>query len=173
MKKQQAKNSPVRCAFASPLGAMTLAATDQGLSGLWFDGQKHMPDTSFWAVQDDHPVLLQAQQALRQYFAGQRQPFELPLDLDQGTPFQQQVWRRLLDIPAGQTISYGTLAAQIGRPTAVRAVAAAVGRNPFSIVVPCHRVIGADGALTGYAGGLPRKVALLQGEAAMAVTIAA
>jgi methylated-DNA-[protein]-cysteine S-methyltransferase len=118
-------------------------------------------------------VLLQAQQALRQYFAGQRQQFELPLDLDQGTPFQQQVWRRLLEIPAGQTISYGTLARQIGRAAAVRAVGAAVGRNPISIVVPCHRVIAADGALTGYAGGLPRKVALLQLEQSTAATIAA
>lgn len=164
---------PVRCTFASPLGPMTLAATGAGLSGLWFDGQKHMPDTSAWPVQADHPVLLQAQEQLRQYFAGQRSRFDLPLDLAQGTLFQQQVWHGLLDIPAGQPMAYGTLATRVGRPAAVRAVGAAVGRNPISIVVPCHRVVGADGSLTGYAGGLPRKMALLELEAAMAATIVA
>jgi methylated-DNA-[protein]-cysteine S-methyltransferase len=152
---------------------MTLAATDRGLRGIWFDGQKHMPDTSTWPVQADHPVLLQAQAALREYFAGQRQRFDLPLDLDQGTAFQQQVWRGLLEIPAGQTIAYGSLGTRIGRPAAVRAVGAAVGRNPISIIVPCHRVVGADGSLTGYAGGLERKVALLQLEQNRQTTIAA
>jgi methylated-DNA-[protein]-cysteine S-methyltransferase len=173
MKTSNARNTAVRCGFASPLGAMTLAATDQGLSGVWFDGQKHMPDTSAWPVRNDHPVLLKAQAELGEYFAGKRQDFALPLDLNQGTLFQQQVWRGLLEIPSGATIAYGTLGARIGRPAAVRAVGAAVGRNPLSIVVPCHRVVGANGSLTGYAGGLERKTALLQLEAALAATIAA
>jgi methylated-DNA-[protein]-cysteine S-methyltransferase len=150
---------------------MTLAATDRGLSGIWFDGQKHKPDSSAWPEQTEHPVLLQTQAQLREYFAGRRLQFSLPLDLAQGTAFQQQVWLGLLEIPAGQTISYGTLGARMGRAAAVRAVGAAVGRNPISIVVPCHRVLGANGALTGYAGGLERKLALLRLE--QATTIAA
>lgn len=163
----------VRCAFESPLGPMTLAASPDGLAGVWFDGQMHMPDTRAWPVQNEHPVLLQAQAELLDYFAGKRRHFTLPLDLHQGTAFQQQVWRALLDIPPGTTIAYGTLGMRIGRAAAVRAVGAAVGRNPISIVVPCHRVVGANGALTGYAGGLPRKIALLELEAALAATIAA
>ena len=167
MKTNKAQETLVRCSYDSPLGPMTLAATDQGLAGVWFDGQKHMPDTLGWPEQPGHPVLQQAQRELAQYFAGQRQAFELPLDLNQGTVFQQQVWRGLLDIPAGQTMAYGELGARIGRAAAVRAVGAAVGRNPISIVVPCHRVLGANGSLTGYAGGLERKVALLQLEHAL------
>ncbi|WP_342618311.1 methylated-DNA--[protein]-cysteine S-methyltransferase [Rhodoferax sp. GW822-FHT02A01] len=170
------RNTPtglVRCSFESPLGRMTLAASDAGLAGVWFDGQKHMPDINHWPAQDDHPVLLQAAAQLRQYFAGSRQRFDLPLDTSQGTAFQQQVWQALLDIPAGQTISYGTLSQRIGKSSAVRAVGAAVGRNPISIVVPCHRVVGADGSLTGYAGGLDRKTTLLQLEKSQPKTIAA
>lgn len=161
----------VRCHYDSPLGPMTLAATDQGLAGVWFDGQKHMPDSHAWPVQPQHPVLLQAQEELRQYFAGQRQHFDVPLDVRRGTVFQQQVWQGLLDIPCGTTTSYGALGQRIGRSSAVRAVGAAVGRNPISIIVPCHRVVGANGALTGYAGGLPRKVALLHIEQSAATTI--
>ena len=109
--------------------------------------------------------MLQAAQAqLAAYFAGTRRSFDLPLDLERGTAFQQSVWRALLQIPYGATLSYGALGAVIGKPSAVRAVGAAVGRNPVSIIVPCHRVLGAHGALTGYAGGLERKTALLQGE---------
>ena len=100
------------------------------------------------------------------YFAGHRTSFELPLDFGAGTDFQQAVWRALLKIPHGTTRSYGALSADIGKPTAVRAVGSAVGRNPLSIIVPCHRVMGADGSLTGYAGGLERKTALLQLEGA-------
>jgi len=103
---------------------------------------------------------------LAEYFSGRRQHFDLPLDLQAGTVFQQLVWRALLSIAAGATTSYGHLSAKIGKPAAVRAVGAAVGRNPISIVVPCHRVLGADGSLTGYAGGLARKTALLSLEAA-------
>jgi methylated-DNA-[protein]-cysteine S-methyltransferase len=149
---------------------MTLAASVRGISGVWFDGQKHMPDTSLWPERNEHPLLRQAQDALHHYFAGGRLPFEVPLDLDQGTAFQQQVWRGLLGIAAGQTLSYAGLAAHIGRAAAVRAVGAAVGRNPISILVPCHRVLGADGSLTGYAGGLQRKAALLHLEHATTIT---
>lgn len=162
MKIPQSPNPLVRCRYESPLGAITLAASPQGLAGVWFDGQKHIPDTSVWAVESAHPLLLQAQAQLHQYFTGERSDFDLPLDMRRGTPFQQQVWNALLDIPAGQTISYGALSSRLGRSAAVRAVGAAVGRNPISIIVPCHRVLGADGSLTGYAGGLPRKIALLQ-----------
>jgi methylated-DNA-[protein]-cysteine S-methyltransferase len=158
--------SIVRTAYASPLGPMILAASDAGLAGLWFEGQRHLPDTAGWPVRDDHPVLRQARAQLDDYFAGRRTAFDLPLDLQGGTPFQQSVWRALLGIACGETTSYGHLSARIGRPQAVRAVGAAVGRNPVSIVVPCHRVVGSAGALTGYAGGLPRKEALLQLERA-------
>jgi methylated-DNA-[protein]-cysteine S-methyltransferase len=106
-------------------------------------------------------VLLAAQAQLADYFAARLTVFDLPLGLVSGTAFQQAVWRALLEIAPGATVSYGELARRIGKPQAVRAVGAAVGRNPLSIVVPCHRVVGANGALTGYAGGLERKVALL------------
>jgi methylated-DNA-[protein]-cysteine S-methyltransferase len=141
---------------------MLLAASPRGLAGVWFDGQRHMPDGSRWALQADHPVLAMAARQLGDYFAGRRHRFDLPLDLGRGTPFQQSVWQALLAIPRGERISYGLLSQRIGRPAAVRAVGAAVGRNPVSIVVPCHRVLGADGSLTGYAGGIERKTALLQ-----------
>lgn len=152
--------------WQGPLGAMTLAATPRGLSGVWFDGQRHGPDTSPWRRDPDQPVLRQAIEQLTQYFAGHRQHFELPLDLSMGTPFQQQVWQALLGIEPGATTSYGSLSAAIGKPAAVRALGAAVGRNPVSVVVPCHRVLGTDGSLTGYAGGLERKTALLSLEGA-------
>ncbi|NVO04592.1 MAG: cysteine methyltransferase, partial [Rhodoferax sp.] len=97
MRNPDTRGTPVRCSFQSPLGAMTLATTDKGLAGIWFDGQKHMPDTRTWPVNDTHPVLLQAQTELREYFAGKRNAFDLPLDLNQGTVFQQQVWRGLLE----------------------------------------------------------------------------
>jgi methylated-DNA-[protein]-cysteine S-methyltransferase len=150
----------------SSWGPLLLAATDQGLCGMWFEGQKHSPDTSGWRMQG-HPTTAQALLQLEQYFAGQRTTFDLPLDLTAGTEFQQQVWHALLRIPSGQTSSYGAVAALLGNTAAVRAVGAAVGRNPVSIIVPCHRVVGATGALTGYAGGLERKTALLQLENAL------
>jgi methylated-DNA-[protein]-cysteine S-methyltransferase len=152
---------------------MTLAASPHGIAGIWFDGQKHMPDSSAWPVQAAHPLLLQAKAELQDYFAQLRSRFTLPLDFGRGTAFQQQVWQALLHIPAGATLSYGALAQRIDRPAAVRAVGAAVGRNPLSIIVPCHRVLGAGGALTGYAGGLPRKVALLALERGMPETMQA
>ena len=161
----------------SPLGPMLLAVSPQGLCGVWFLDQKHFPPvTALQATQltstaaarstdtasDAHAWLDQAAQQLADYFAGQRQHFDLPLDLSAGSAFQQSVWHALLAIGRGQTESYGELATRLGRPSAARAVGAAVGCNPISIIVPCHRVVGSNGSLTGYAGGLDRKVALLQ-----------
>jgi methylated-DNA-[protein]-cysteine S-methyltransferase len=159
--------SIVQARYAGPLGPMIVAATSRGVAGIWFEGQKHMPDHSSWPEQPGHPVLAQAIAQLGQYFAGKRDAFELPLDLQGGTAFQQSVWQALLAIPRGGTTSYGMLGQRIGKPGAMRAVGAAVGRNPLSVVVPCHRVLGAGGALTGYAGGLERKTALLQLEGAL------
>jgi methylated-DNA-[protein]-cysteine S-methyltransferase len=150
----------------SPLGPIVLAATDQALVGLWFDGQRHQPDASHWHQAAGHPLLALASVQLSDYLSGRRRQFELPLSVSGGSAFEQAVWRALQDIPRGGTCSYSALAAAIGRPKAARAVGAAVGRNPLSIIVPCHRVLGTGGALTGYAGGLARKVALLQLESA-------
>lgn len=141
---------------------MTLAATDTALVWTGFDGQKHEADTRDWPLSSAHPVLRLAGEQLQQYFANERTVFTLPLVLGYGTPFQQRVWQRLLAIAAGTTSTYGTIAQAVGSPKAVRAVGAAVGRNPISIIVPCHRVLSSTGALTGYAGGLDRKIALLQ-----------
>lgn len=154
--------STVFTGWQGPLGPMTLAATPDGLAGVWFDGQRHGPDTAAWRRDPAHPVLRHAMQQLADYFAGRRLRFDLPLDLKAGTAFQQQVWQALLGIAPGATTSYGALSASIGKPAAVRAVGAAVARNPIGIVVPCHRVLGSDGSLTGYAGGLDRKTALLK-----------
>jgi methylated-DNA-[protein]-cysteine S-methyltransferase len=152
--------------YESPLGTMLLAATDRGLAGLWFVGQRHGPDSSGWREDPAHPVLREAMAQLADWFAGQRTGFDLPLDLQAGTPFQQDVWAALQAIPHGGTTSYAEIARRLGRPSAARAVGAAVGRNPISIVVPCHRVVGSGGSLTGYAGGIGRKTALLQREGA-------
>jgi len=156
-----------RQALTSPWGPMTLAATESALVWVGFDGQKHAPDTGDWPVSNHHPLLRQAAMQLQQYFAGERTVFDLPLDLGGGTPFQQGVWRSLLGIALGATSTYGAIGQAIGNPKAVRAVGAAVGRNPISIIVPCHRVLGSDGSLTGYAGGVERKQALLQLEGAL------
>jgi methylated-DNA-[protein]-cysteine S-methyltransferase len=157
--------SLVRTTVASPLGPLLLAASPQGLAGVWFTGQRHHPSTEMvdaWPDGGRHPVLQQAASQLQAYLGGQLARFDLPLDLSSGTAFQQSVWQALLEIPANTTHSYGAVAQRVGRPAAVRAVGAAIGRNPLCIVVPCHRVVGASGALTGYAGGLDRKVALLR-----------
>lgn len=159
--------SSVQTGCDSPLGRLILAASGKALAGVWFDGQSHQPDSTQWSCVPSHALLQQAQTQLREYFAGQRQSFDLPLDLSCGTDFQQRVWRALLKIPFGATCSYAALSADIGQPKAMRAVGAAIGRNPFSIIVPCHRVLGKSGALTGYAGGLARKTALLQLEGAV------
>jgi methylated-DNA-[protein]-cysteine S-methyltransferase len=151
----------------TPLGPLTLAATARGLAGAWFDGQAHHPGEIDAPLDPAHPQLARAAREFAAYFAGRRREFDLPLDAT-GTEFQQAVWRALRKIAPGATTSYGEVARRIGRANAVRAVGAAVGRNPISIVVPCHRVIGRDGSLTGYAGGLDRKRALLAHESARA-----
>ena len=150
----------------SPLGPILLAASGVGLAGLWFAQQRHLPDSAHWQHAPQHPVLTEAGAQLAAYWKGQLRRFDLPLDLAVGTAFQQTVWRALLALPFGTTTSYGALSLALGNPAAVRAVGGAVGRNPLGIIVPCHRVIGANGSLTGYAGGLDRKIALLQLEGA-------
>jgi methylated-DNA-[protein]-cysteine S-methyltransferase len=156
--------------FSSALGDIWLSACDAGLSGLWFADQAHLPDFSqacHWQ-QTEHRYMQHAMAQLERYFAGQLGSAglsfdaDLPLHFAYGTPFQRSVWQALLRIPLGQYSSYGELAASLRKPQASRAVGAAVGRNPIGIFVPCHRVLGKDGSLTGYAGGLERKVALLR-----------
>ncbi len=148
-------------AVPSPMGPLVLATDGVALTGVWFDGQRHQPPMDAnWARRPDVPVLRRAAVELLEYFAGRRQRFGLLLALP-GTPFQRAVWEAISSVPYGKTIAYRELAARVGRPTCVRAAGAATGRNPLSIVIPCHRIVGADGALTGYAGGLPRKRALL------------
>jgi methylated-DNA-[protein]-cysteine S-methyltransferase len=150
----------------SPVGTLTLVASDQGLAAiLWEHDRPGRVRLNIEAEDDRHPVLLEAERQLEEYFAGQRTRFTLPLDLS-GTPFQRQVWRALLTIPFGETRSYAQIARQIGKPGAARAVGAANGRNPVSIVAPCHRVIGSTGALTGFGGGLDVKARLLALEGA-------
>jgi methylated-DNA-[protein]-cysteine S-methyltransferase len=141
---------------------MILAAHATALVGVWFDRQEHSPDFQSWPMDSDHPLLRRTAKQLEQYFDGERRRFDIPLDLSGGTPFQQRVWHNLLAIEAGTTSTYAAISRAIGQPNAVRAVGGAIGRNPFSIIVPCHRVIGSNGTLTGYTGGLDRKVALLQ-----------
>jgi methylated-DNA-[protein]-cysteine S-methyltransferase len=149
----------------SPLGDVLLAATSEGLAGVWFvHRQEHLPDNRHWHADDTHPVLQAACQQLDDYFEGQRQTFDLPLSPAWGTPFQRAVWQALQRIPYGRTSTYGNIARDLGNPKAVRAVGAAIGQNPHSIIVPCHRVLGANGSLTGFAGGLDRKKYLLAHE---------
>lgn len=160
------KNLVAQALIETPLGPLLAAATANGLAGLWFDGQAHHPGT-LDAPRDPHNrFIAQAREQLDRYWHdAARFGFTLPLDA-QGTPFQKAVWRALLEIPSGRTSHYGAVAARAGSPRAVRAAGAAIGRNPLSIIVPCHRVLGRDGSLTGYAGGLARKQRLLQLEGA-------
>ncbi|GLS13550.1 methylated-DNA--[protein]-cysteine S-methyltransferase [Hydrogenophaga electricum] len=153
--------SLVKIEVPSPLGPIVLAASALGLRGLWFIDQRYAPNFTAWPDAPEHPLLQAAHRQLDAYFSGQTDRFDLPLDPSVGTRFQQAVWQALRQIPTGQTCSYQQLAQALGRPQAARATGAAVGRNPWSLVVPCHRVVGSDGRLTGYAGGLWRKEALL------------
>jgi len=149
----------------SPIGPLMLAADDAGLRHIEFRDNRHPANRADWHGGDSE--ILQASEAqLADYFAGTRRDFDLPL-APQGTAFQLQVWHELARIPFGATISYAQLAQRIGKPEAVRAVGAANGRNPLPIVLPCHRVIGADGALVGFGGGLPTKQFLLRLEGAL------
>ena len=150
---------------ASPVGELTLIATDAGLSALlWPNDDPKRVRVGDRAAAPEHPILVRAERELRAYFAGERTSFTVPLDAA-GTEFQKKAWAALLTIPYGETRSYGELARQIGNPKASRAVGAANGRNPISIIVPCHRAIASDGALTGFAGGLETKRHLLALEA--------
>jgi methylated-DNA-[protein]-cysteine S-methyltransferase len=148
-----------RTTIDSPIGPLTLTADGDELVGVFMEDQRHRP--AFPEPDSAKTeVLAQAERQLAEYFDGGRTTFELPLKMI-GSPFQRRVWSALLEIPYGETASYGEIALRIGQPTAARAVGLANGRNPIAIVVPCHRVIGASGALTGYGGGLPRKQQLL------------
>ncbi|MGH3319875.1 MAG: methylated-DNA--[protein]-cysteine S-methyltransferase [Streptosporangiaceae bacterium] len=162
----------------SPIGPLTLVAGGGALTGLYMDEQRHRPPDGVLGQPDgvlgqpdagpfaetaqppDAALLIEAASQLEAYFTGRLTRFDLPL-APNGTPFQHSVWAALRDIPYGETMTYGKLADRIGRPTASRAVGLANGRNPISVIVPCHRVIGADGTLTGYGGGLERKRYLL------------
>ncbi len=158
------KNLVAQARLDSPLGPLTAAATAKGLAGLWFDGQAHHPGPLDAPLDAQQPFIAQAREELDRYWhGGALTAFKVPLDA-QGTAFQKAVWRSLLAIQASATSTYASVAAQAGSPRAVRAAGAAIGRNPLSIIVPCHRVLGRDGSLTGYAGGLARKEALLRHE---------
>lgn len=150
----------------SPVGPLLLAADDDGLHLIEFASPRHPAARGRDWHEGSHAALDQTRAQLDEYFAGDRRTFDLPLS-PRGTPFQRDVWRALQRIPYGETISYAALATGIGKPTATRAVGAANGRNPLPIVVPCHRVIGADGSLTGFGGGLPIKQFLLALEGAV------
>jgi methylated-DNA-[protein]-cysteine S-methyltransferase len=148
----------------SPVGQLKLVASERGLAAiLWENDNPRRVPLGEVIDSDDDPVLLETERQLREYFAGQRKEFALPMDF-WGTQFQKRVWSALLTIPFGQTRSYAQIAEQIGCPAAVRAVGAANGKNPLSIIAPCHRVIGSNGKLTGFAGGLETKAKLLSME---------
>jgi methylated-DNA-[protein]-cysteine S-methyltransferase len=152
--------------YESPHGRMLLVATEDGLAGVYFNRQKYFPaKQKDWRREPGHAMLKQAKRELGEYFAGKRTHFEVPLDPD-GTPFQRSVWKAISRVGFGKTITYGALAAKAGCPGSARAAGAATGRNPIGIIVPCHRILGANGKLTGYAGGLNRKRALLALEGA-------
>jgi methylated-DNA-[protein]-cysteine S-methyltransferase len=152
--------------FNSPIGMLRVAVDETGLRYILFESNKHLPkQLSDWR-QDRSPTA-QAREQLLQYFAGQRSEFDLPFRLD-GTDFQQRTWKKLASIPYGKTWSYTDLAVSVGSPKAVRAVGSANGRNPLPIVLPCHRVIGSNGSLTGFGGGLPIKKWLLDHEGKVA-----
>ena len=147
----------------TPIGEITLYANDRALIGLYtgkFD-TKELPDRFQSAREQETPILVAAQREIADYFAGKLKEFTVPVEY-QGTPFQEAVWRSLLDIGHGELRSYADVAASIGKPAACRAVGGAVGRNPVSIIIPCHRVIGSNRTLTGFGGGLPVKTRLLQ-----------
>ena len=147
--------------YESPHGQMLLVAREEGLCGVYFDGQKYLPPVDAeWRRDGRHAPLAQAKRELAEYFGGERKRFETPL-APEGTAFQKAVWKAISSVSFGETITYGELARRAGSPGSVRAAGAATGRNSIGIIVPCHRIVGSDGSLTGYAGGLDRKRALL------------
>lgn len=148
--------------FPGPFGQMLLVANDVGLAGVYFDRQKYIPRLgASWRHTPDHDMLRETRRQLREYFAGDRREFRLLLD-PAGTPFQRSIWKSIAAVPYGQTVTYAQLARSAGFPDSPRAAGTATGRNPISIIVPCHRIVGTDGSLTGYAGGIMRKRALLK-----------
>lgn len=150
--------------FDTPLGPMYAVANGDALGGLYFDAARWAPPIeAHWIEDRKHPALAACAAQVAEYFAGKRRAFDLPCALE-GTPFQRRVWAAIARIPFGATVSYSELAAQAGAPGASRAAGAATGRNPLTLVIPCHRVVGAHGDLTGYAGGMERKVDLLTRE---------
>jgi methylated-DNA-[protein]-cysteine S-methyltransferase len=154
--------------YESPYGRILLVACDEGLSGVYFDGQKYHPQLeAAWRHDARHALLRQAKGELAEYFGGERKRFETAL-APEGTPFQCTVWKAISTVDFGTTITYGELARRAGSPGSARAAGAATGRNPIGIVVPCHRIVGSNGSLTGYAGGLEKKRALLELEGARA-----
>ena len=163
MKTMTEKRTAYSCkTVKSPVGKLKLVANDRGLAAiLWENDNPNRVRLSPLAENKEHPVLLETERQLNEYFAGNRDKFSVRFQFN-GTEFQKEVWQALATIPFGKTLSYGEIARQIGRPKAVRAVGAAIGRNPLSIIVPCHRVIGSDGKLTGFAGGLETKASLLR-----------
>lgn len=167
MSSFQKASLTAQCHIDSPLGRVLLARTGKGLAGLWFaEDQKYLPGELRADIRPDDTLFNQVRTELDRYWQGppgQPVDFTVPLDLI-GTPFQQAVWQVLLTLRHGQTGTYGDIAARLGKPQGSRAVGAAVGRNPISIIVPCHRVVGGAAQLTGFAGGLHRKVALLAQE---------
>jgi len=159
--------------YESPQGQMLLVANGEGLSGVYFDGQKYLPQVeSDWRRDARHAPLRQAKRELAEYFGGGRKRFESPL-APEGTPFQRSVWKAISTVAFGNTITYTELARRAGFPGSARAAGAATGRNPISIIVPCHRIVGSNGSLTGYAGGLDRKRALLALESGISELLAA
>jgi methylated-DNA-[protein]-cysteine S-methyltransferase len=149
------------CILKQPLGDLLLVANETELIGLYFDRHSRFPTgRSGWKLDPQHPVLREARKQLDEYFVGKRTRFSLPLHF-RGTEFQERVWREIWRIPYGQTISYGELARRAGKPRAIRAAGMNTGKNPLGIVIPCHRVIGKDGSITGFAGGLEWKRHLL------------
>ncbi|WP_371544240.1 methylated-DNA--[protein]-cysteine S-methyltransferase [Streptomyces sp. NBC_00554] len=152
----------------SPYGPLTLVADDGALCGLYMVGQRHRPPEESFGVRDDGALFAEVTRQLAAYFEGELKQFDLPLRLA-GTPFQRSVWEQLGQIPYGETRSYGELAEALGNLGASRAVGLANGKNPIGIIVPCHRVVGANGSLTGYGGGLDRKQRLLDFESGAAL----
>jgi methylated-DNA-[protein]-cysteine S-methyltransferase len=147
--------------YESPHGQMLLVAVSEGVTGVYFEGQKYHPRIDpQWRRDAHHAPLRDAKRELAEYFGGERRRFETAL-APEGTPFQQSVWRAISTVDFGETITYGELARRAGCPGSGRAAGAATGRNPLTILVPCHRIVGSNGSLTGYAGGLERKRALL------------
>lgn len=153
--------------FSTPLGAMYATLEGRALTGIYFEGARHAPAIAHtWRLDREAAPFIALQQQLQEYFEGRRRRFVLPFD-PRGTPFQVRVWEQIARVEYGSRITYAQLAEGAGAPGAVRAAGAATGRNPFSIVVPCHRVVGSDGSLTGYAGGVERKRRLLEIEGAL------